>query len=478
MRLALSLTHGNMLGVDGGAYLLSVNDVLGDEPTSAGFPRPPLAPGWLLVPFVQFLGNDAGYKVWSSLAAIGPLLPVYLLSRRILTPWQALLPVLFISVDMLHAEMFVTGALPLIGFTFIGLAVWAAIRLTEIEYFHWPLWLLLILTAPLTSFINQTSAGLYPIVVGVAILALMAQGRFRLVMWRVAPAIVLGTMLAVRALPWYLDVLPGSAILHYPGPWIYLTPWPDAVWFQFALAMPLSYWLIRYGQGPVRLLGTLTAVLGVLLVFLSTDETVINLFYRSGYLLQVFLYPGLAWVVFTYWRPVLNQRVAWAAVAVVVSVASWEYVNSFYGQAEYSDMVTVETAEALEYLRDAAPGQGVVTNAFTLSLWVSGLNKVETPHVWTWEPPRAFTGKDAQVRCIIGWVDGCDNVGATRALRVSYVLVDRRFPYYNDRAPGNWGAPPNQWEVTASAPWLDLVYSEGTTRLWKISNETAQSIRK
>jgi hypothetical protein len=60
-----------------------MNAVLGDEPTGAGFPRPPLAPGWLLVPFVHYLGMDIGYKVWSSVASVLPAIPTYLLARRI-----------------------------------------------------------------------------------------------------------------------------------------------------------------------------------------------------------------------------------------------------------------------------------------------------------------------------------------------------------------------------------------------------------
>ena len=78
LRLALALSYDGYWGVDGGAYLLSVNNVLGNEPTGAGFPRPPLAPGWLLVPFVELFGDDAGYKVWSALASLCPVIPIFL----------------------------------------------------------------------------------------------------------------------------------------------------------------------------------------------------------------------------------------------------------------------------------------------------------------------------------------------------------------------------------------------------------------
>ena len=137
LRLGIVLALEGLLGVDGGAYLLSVNAVLGDEPTGAGFPRPPLAPGWLLVPFVTLLGTDTGYKVWSAAASLAPGIPVYLLARRVgnlrgFSPiWVPVFAVGFLFVDLLHAEMLVTGALPMIAFGLLGTAWWAMGSLAE-----------------------------------------------------------------------------------------------------------------------------------------------------------------------------------------------------------------------------------------------------------------------------------------------------------------------------------------------------------
>ena len=158
-------------------------------------------------------------------------------------------------------------------------------------------------------------------------------------------------------------------------------------------------------------------------------------------------------------------------MVVVAGLLGWEYVRSVDGQAQYSDMVTVATAEALSELRnaEATPGrEGIVSNAFTLALWVSAMNKVDSPHPWTWTPPPHFAASDAQVRCVLGWVAGCDVAAAARGLGVGHVLVATRFPYYSPRAPGNYLAPPDQWTVTAEAPWLTLVYDEATTKVWRI----------
>ncbi|KKK64449.1 hypothetical protein LCGC14_2984090, partial [marine sediment metagenome] len=68
LRLGLTLAHNGFLGVDGGAYFLNMLDVLGQEHTEQGFPRPLLAPGWTLFPFAELFGWDIGYKIWASVA--------------------------------------------------------------------------------------------------------------------------------------------------------------------------------------------------------------------------------------------------------------------------------------------------------------------------------------------------------------------------------------------------------------------------
>lgn len=158
LRLALTLSHEGFLGVDGGAYLLSRNDVLGHEPTGAWFPRPPLAPGWLLVPFTSLLGDDTGYKVWAALFATLPVIPVYLLARQHLSDRFALFAAGFAAVDLLWVEMMVTGALPLGGFALLGLAWWEMGELAE--RFSWKNAGILALSIGLIPWVNQTTAGL------------------------------------------------------------------------------------------------------------------------------------------------------------------------------------------------------------------------------------------------------------------------------------------------------------------------------
>jgi hypothetical protein len=99
---------------------------------------------------------------------------------------------------------------------------------------------------------------------------------------------------------------------------------------------------------------------------------------------------------------------------------------------------------------------------------VAALNRVPSPFAFT-APPPAYVETDQDLRCVLNWVEKCVPGHAARRLGIGYLLIEERFPYYNQRVPGNYLAPPDQWRRTAAAPWLELAYSEGSTRLWKIS---------
>ena len=146
------------------------------------------------------------------------------------------------------------------------------------------------------------------------------------------------------------------------------------------------------------------------------------------------------------------------------------YIWQFNNQARYSAMATPATVAALDQIRGYGDGAAIISNSYTLSHWVSALNKVPSPHTWTWHPPQRFVESDQAVRCLMGWVDGCDPYAAKEALDAGWILIDRRFPNYNARAPGIFLAPngPALWDVTGRTPWLTEFYREGTTQVWRI----------
>ena len=491
--------------MDGGAYLEGLRRTLGGDDHGVGFPRPPLAPGFLLWPFIELFGIDTGYKVWSSIASVLPAIPVFLLARRIdralgdrphrrlpLSP--AVFAAGFLMLDMLHAEMMVTGALPLIAFALLGMVWWAMGELVE----DWSLLKAAILAASLglIPWVNQTTAGLAIVTIPVYGAALLwfnnssslldsnprrALGTPTGVALRLAVPLFIGGLIALGALPWYLDVLPVTGVLNYPGSFIYLSPWTDSSWLQLALAWPVGLFIVWKGGQPwLRSLGVLILLLGSLTPFLSTDETVINIFYRSRYLLAIPFYVAVAWIVWVKVLPALPMSknplfviygrqgafLAGLGVAALLVVGNWWTFNN---QAGLSNMVSRNTEIALDIAK-AEDDKAIINNSFTLALWIAALNDVEAPHTWTWQPPPTWRESDRLVRCALGWVPSCDPEAAITVLDAGWVLIEGRFPFYNNRAPGVYGSLDyyEPWGNLPDVEWLDLVYQQGTTDLYRI----------
>jgi len=371
--------------------------------------------------------------------------------------------------------MMVTGALPMIAFGLLGTAWWAMGSLAE----RWRRRdaVILAISIGLIPFVNQTTAGLACVTLPVYAAALWwFSGKQRELIARLIPPMILGGIIALTALPWYLQVLPGNGMLDYPGPIIYFTRMYDIAWLQLALGWGLGLLMVRGGKEPwLRALGVLCCLLGTLTIFLSFDETIINVFYRSRYLLAVPFYIGVTWALFKYILPYFKPAVALPLILLAFAVMGAGYISQVYRQADLSAMITPETATVLEELREEEDQGAIITNSFTLALWVAALNRVPAPHTWTATPPPTFAETDRQVRCVLGWRPGCDTAGAIRELGARYVLIEERFPFYNQRAPGVYGSlnVEEPWEGLPALPWLTEVYHQGTTMVYRVDPAAA-----
>ncbi len=486
-RLTLVLTHEPMLGVDGGAYLLSRNAVLGDEPTGVGFPRPPLAPGWLLVPFTELFGDDNGFKIWTALASLLPLLPVYLLARDIGGKSAGIFALAFMAVDLTQMEMLVTGALPQVGFALIGLSVWALLRLSAGYSFGHSL--VLMVSLSLIPYINHTSAGIAVIVLPLVFgflawkvkrnetweyIAVKADGKyahkysgyFKHIGLMALPAAI-GAVFGAGALPWYTRVLPVSGELNYPGPFLWMVHYLD-----FAVIQSIIGWsvvvlvVVSHAPYKVKALAVMVGTLSTLLLFLSSDETIINLLYRPRYLLALPLYACIAWLVFHHYEA-NKMFIGMATTVWIVLVIGQVWI--FDQQTTYSDMILPETVEILDSIR--GDDRTIITNSYTLSHWVAALNKVKSPNtfVWKYGPSPYYQESDANVRCLLGWIPKCDPVQAKEELNAGYILIDQRFPYYNERGANVYGAiSEDTWANLPDVPWLTLEKELPPVQLWAV----------
>ena len=481
LRLLLSLNHPNFLGIDGGAYILSALDVQGKDATSVGFPRPPLAPGWLLVPFLE-LGYDLGYKIWTVLFSLLPIIPVYLLTRDLVNRSAAIFAVAFFTVDMMQMEMMVTGSLPLIGFTCIGMALWSLFRLSR-----GPTRLHLVILASsvaLLPYINQTAAAIGAIVLVAATISLFLFARREEpgaligpqqgnILRYVLPAAATGMLIGLGALPWYLTNAPGNSELRFPGPILTMVHWTDpALLLQFPIVAALIYFLRKESTDcRMKTVALLLGLLGTMMLFLSWDEAIINILFRSRYLLGILVYPAIAHLLCRTFPLLPSLRQEWATVVPMVAVWAvllWGQVFIFNAQTNFKDMVLPETVDALSVAQAGHPDKAIITNAYSLSHWVAAMNQVEAPNTWSLEPSPFYSEEDRHVRCLLGWIEGCDPRASANALGARYLLIDDRMPEDIMAAPV-YGAPtPDPWANLTQVPWLTPRYQHGSVTLWEI----------
>lgn len=502
LRLFLVLSHDNMLGVDGGQYLLSALQVQGQDETGQGFVRPLLAPGWLLVPFINIWGMDIGFKIFSALSSMLPLYGAWILSRRFLSSRLSLLLTAFLSIDILLMEMLVTGTLPLIAFTILLIAIYAIWRLLDSTDFSWKWIGLLSICIPLIAHVNQTTTGISLVLIPVFLIAHIVLQPRATFSWRqyivayrpVLLGLLLGGLFALTALPRYLAVAPGSSETHHPGPWIYFGNFPADPAFLFVLlAAPVALFLVKWATDTrLRAYGILMMFSALMTLFYSADESLLNIFYRNRYFFPLIWYPSMIWV-FTesirrgVWRDIPKQ-LGYAVVVFLLGLGFYGSLFTFHKQSSYSDHITVATMGILENLKATDPTAGIITNTRLMSLYVAALNQVPVSSAWTWKPPPAYTEEEHHVRCVLGWmaseevykVSGlnlvlgpqekkeCSPSESASVIQAEYVLIDTRFPRYKDFLPGSYMAPVNQWETTGDTDWLELVEEVDTVKLWRI----------
>lgn len=484
LRLAVALHHDGYMGVDGGAYLLSLYQSLGTDATGNAQPHPPLAPGLLLWPFVAAFGTETGLKLFHIFAHLAPLLPFYLLARHVLlragvSEWAAVFATLWIAVDISQADAFEAGPLPFLAFGGCWGVIWGMLKLWESA--STTSLTVVILGIPFIALTNQTTAGLALFILPATLAALAWHSRTEGHGWtparRVLLALAAGGTLALVALPWYIPVAFGSDMTRFPGPLVYFVGWGNPPVWQAAIALPFALWTMWRGVAwQLRAVASLVPVIAFLNLWHSNDEALVNVYFRSGYFLA---YPTLicvAYVVWRWWLPMLSAVrgptvLAGAAVLVFLSGLWLRQVDA---QAGYTDRLTPSGVVALEYLREHNTAPAVITGEFSLANWVAGVNRQRTVWTTSYDPPDAWRQMDMHVRCVLGWYsmlpgNGCDPLASAQWLQAEYVLADLNFPNEDLKRPETAPMPKgNVWEYTAQMPWLELVYAEGHTRLWRI----------
>jgi hypothetical protein len=454
VRIGLALTYAGYLGVDGGAYILGLQEVQAGELLGVSFGRPPLSPGWILYPFMEWVGGAAGYNLYSAVLSFAIIPPFYLLARQSFgAGWGALATGAFMLDWSLGAEMFVTGVVPLLGFGMLALALWGMVGLGVAPgRRHWAA---IIIALPMAALTNQTSVGIGAVAIPLAWLMLPNKRA------QVA-ALTMGAAVAVAvAFPYYLDVLPGSARVSYPGALVDFHPWQSSSHYLLALTGLVVGGATFITKAPpaVRAMGLMVMVHGVLNVFISHDEVMMNIFYRSGLWMMVPL-----WVIGVHYARAYLPRLATRPLVLFalafLALGAYGYQDTFYGQAYYSDLAGPDVLAAL----DSIPPEHITrigTNAESRGFYLAALSGA--PAVWVQNalPAESYKVAELAARCSLGWVTCADHG------YVSHWLIDTKrtqaIAVRMDRAPN----PLNPWgDVGALAPWLTKTFERGTVQVW------------
>ncbi len=457
VRLGLALTYQGYLGVDGGAYILGAQQLLSQGVDDVHFARPPLAPGWLLVPLTELIGGTTGYNVYAAIFSMSMFPGVYLLARSLVGPRWGALATGALALDWRMWELFVTGVVPVTAFGFLALALWGLIGISRGRMYNKLYILAIVAGLPLVAFTNQTTLGLAVVTLGVAWLTLPNKlGTARVLMLAGAVTLV--------ALPWYIDVLPGTARVHYPGPLVYLHPAWSAQWHQSAVGLGIAAILWRTTRAaPLRALAAVVAAHSALNVFLSFDEAVLNVMFRSGHWMQI---PG--WIALA---AVLRQAAPRAphdlpryllpiGIAAFLALGAYGAQDQFYGQAYYSDMAGPKVLRALEVLDLEDVGR-IGTNAESRALYIAAVTGKPVSWLQSALPSEHYRAQEEATRCEIGWLEGC------RTGYITHFLVDE----WNRQQNANLARYPVDWED----PWdfssvlhMNALYREGSVVLYEV----------
>lgn len=483
VRLGLAATYSGFLGVDSGAYGLGILQFFGPpgDYLNTSFERPPLAPGFLYAPFWLMTGGftPLGSNLYAAVFSMAIFPGFYLLAQRVLGKRWGALATGALALDFPLGEMFVTGVVPITGFGMLALTLWGMLGLANgYQATRWHA-AAVAFGVPLVAHTNQTALGIA--FVTIPIVWLMLPNKREITLWLAA-----GTVLALSALPWYLNVLPGQPRVSYPGPLVYLNLWWSSQWLQAigGLAVGLAVlklrrrWqsytrdgyelndAVKVNQNAVRIMAVLLVTHSVLNVFLSNDEALMNVFYRSSYWMAVPFWICTAYLTaraVQWLRP--TRKYLAAAVLTFMAIGVYGVQDQFYGQAYYSDLAGPDVLDALASIpQDSITRIG--TNAESRGFYLAALTEKPVAWVQSAPPAASYTGQEQQARCSLGWAEDC-----TSHDYVSHWLIDRKHTQQIEAVVRGAPDPRKPWDdLGAQAPWLEKTFERGTVEVWTLTN--------
>ncbi len=281
------LLPGTWMGVDQAAYLLTLRELLGGDSREA-WSRPPLAPGFLLWPFVAVLGDRLGLIVFSAVLTIPVVCAAYFYARsHDLSPEASLAVAAATGLEPVMSGTTIGGPIILTPIASILFGAGLVIRVARGDHIPAPIFLLF----GIVPWLNQTYAVIAP--AALLVIALGQPGFLRRMtrhqLWACAGAV----LIAAPSLLWYGDVAPWSNHMS-GGQALELLPLavnPAVVLFYPALALAAATWIPTRRYGLLSIAITAVA-LNTYWVYV-THEVLWNLIFRPMFLVIPLMMPAV-----------------------------------------------------------------------------------------------------------------------------------------------------------------------------------------
>ena len=384
----LALTNAGsdpILGIDGGAYLMSVNNITGSA-QAADFTRPPLSPGVTLAAFVMLLGETHGMIIWATLVSAAFHGAVLLWANRYLRGPRLIAFTGIIAFEPLIGHLVWAGAVVMLPQALLFIAMWAIDTRRP--------WIVFACTAPL-GLLNM------PLLAGGAVILgcyWAAAGASRRELYAGLAGGAVSTFLTA---PWWWGSF--RSPIHNTGSLDIEIVFVGGVITMLALVhIPAAI----LAQGWIRVL----MVLGILATFIvPQDESIYNPQIRMAFAI---LPIGVMAIIQRYPRS-LNSITAAAVVPVmaIVSIVFW---------AHFYYPTPPEMRQAYERIIENDPDARIFTNdrisAYAAGAWTG------RRYDWINFPigvPLALEGRWESWQCIIG-VEDC------RSSHSAYVIDRER----------------------------------------------------
>ena len=445
-------------GVDGGTYHRHLNELLeaGDSALFSLPPRPPLAPGVLLLPFQWAMGADVGLRAFAATGAAVAFAGALHLYRAFLSRTHAAVAAALFAFNPFVATAVVDAPLlPMaLGILAIGLRApldWSQGDETP-RRAGWSCAALALL-----PYVNQTSAGLCVIMLAAMLPAaavLRRRADLNIIAGTFPKAATLALPFALPAGLWYVGVAPGalrytgSALLTSADVGILLLAAIGYLGAAFAMAM------MRLPPA-ARLMQIALAVCGALLLFDSGDESIANLPYRASYLAPLFLSPLALW-----WK----AKMRWGNkyILVIGFMASMLLCSHIlHQQARYSDIVNGDMRRALEFVqRNMREGEIALASNYALANWAAGVFDIPVDATWRLTtdgvgPPPRYAEMQLRSHCALGWRTDCEAAPPYR-----YIIIDLEKPREIDEGLGYPHYVP-MWRSVMERPDISVAFASG-----------------